>query len=598
LLQLGLHQHQDRQQQLRHVRHGLRLAYGLQRRCLQVVELTMAAFGEIRDPLIGTRIDDRYLVQGILGRGGMGVVYDGVHEQLGRPVAIKVLGASVAGDPTAVQRFLREARTASQLTHGNIVDVSDLGQLPDGRPYLVMAKMHGVDLATLLQNEGPQTPRRTAELLRGAAAALDLIHAKGYVHRDVKPENLMHIVREDGSEAVLLLDFGIVGLMSGAHSARLTSDGSVFGTPAYLPPEVIQGEPPDRRADVYALATVAFELITGRPPFHSTNPLRILPMKVMEDAPSMMAVTGFEFPDALEDALAKGLARDPKHRHGSAGAFVAALDAAALLHPIAAERSLPPPAAVGGGVDRAAGEQPPHSATDPLDMPFGDSAAPDLDSVTDRMRPSKPDVRARRRLTFQLPVPGRRKPVVWIAAITALLALLLGWFALRNDAQPQLSGAPSPEPVPTPAVAASTYDETLPVPSEPLPAVVEPPPAAAPVPAVLPASVTRAAKRISQRDPPAQSKPAPAGPSATELGLAAQRELIQGHLAAAAELYAQATRVDPRNEPAWRGLGLANERLGRTADAVRALRRAIQLSPNGQNADMLRARLQKLGGTL
>jgi serine/threonine protein kinase len=562
----------------------------------------MAAFGEIRDPLIGTRIDDRYLVQGILGRGGMGVVYDGVHEQLGRPVAIKVLGASVAGDPTAVQRFLREARTASQLTHGNIVDVSDLGQLPDGRPYLVMAKMHGVDLATLLRNEGPQTPRRTAELLRGAAAALDLIHAKGYVHRDVKPENLMHIVREDGSEAVLLLDFGIVGLMSGAHSARLTSDGSVFGTPAYLPPEVIQGEPPDRRADVYALATVAFELITGRPPFYSTNPLRILPMKVMEDAPSMMAVTGFEFPDAIEDALARGLTRDPKDRHPSAGAFVAALDAAALLHPIEAARSLPPPtvAAEGGGPDQAAPGRLPNTATDVLDMPMGSGAPPDPDSTTERLHPgSKADARARQRPTVQFAVPGRRKPVVWIATIAALLAVLLGWVALRSDSDTKLSGAPTPAPVATPAVAASTYDEALPVPSEPLPAMAEPPPTAAPVAAVTPAPIARAARRAPQRDQAAaQAKPAaPTGPSATELGLAAQHELIQGHLAAAAELYAQATRIDPRNEPAWRGLGLAYERLGRSADAVRALRRAIQLSPNGQNADMLRARLLKLGGT-
>jgi hypothetical protein len=187
---------------------------------------------------------------------------------------------------------------------------------------------------------------------------------------------------------------------------------------------------------------------------------------------------------------------------------------------------------------------------------------------------------------------------VWIAALAALFAVVVGWFALRSDTDPKLSAGPSREPVTTPAVAASTYGEALPVPSEPPPGVAEPPPIVAPVPAVPLAPAARAVKRAPQRDQAAtQPKPAPAGPSATELGLAAQRELIQGHLAAAAELYAQATRIDSRNEPAWRGLGLACERLGRTADAVRALRRAIQLSPNGQNADMLRARLQKLGGT-
>jgi len=129
----------------------------------------MSASAQIRDPLVGTRVDGRYLIHGVLGRGGMGVVYDGEHEQLGRPVAIKVLGPGVAGDPVAVQRFLREARTASRLTHGNIVDVSDLGTLPDGRPYLVMPKVQGVDLSTLLHEHGAQTPRRACELLRGAA---------------------------------------------------------------------------------------------------------------------------------------------------------------------------------------------------------------------------------------------------------------------------------------------------------------------------------------------------------------------------------------------------------------------------------------------
>src|SRR3954451_8024946 len=111
----------------------------------------MTGTAPIRDPLLGSRLDGRYLSLGVLGRGGMGVVYDGLHEQLGRPVAIKVLGAGIATDPSAIERFLREARTASSLTHGNIVDVTDLGSLPDGRPYLVMPKMNGQDLLSLLQ---------------------------------------------------------------------------------------------------------------------------------------------------------------------------------------------------------------------------------------------------------------------------------------------------------------------------------------------------------------------------------------------------------------------------------------------------------------
>src|SRR3954453_3799450 len=156
----------------------------------------MTATAQIRDPLVGSRVDGPYMILGILGRGGMGVVYDGLHEQLGRPVAIKVLSAGIATEPAAIERFLREARTASSLTHGNIVDVTDLGELPDGRPYLVMPKMTGQDLLSLLRQQGPQSPGRVVELLRGAASALDVIHAKGFVHRDVKPENLMHVVHD------------------------------------------------------------------------------------------------------------------------------------------------------------------------------------------------------------------------------------------------------------------------------------------------------------------------------------------------------------------------------------------------------------------
>jgi hypothetical protein len=589
---------------------------------------------EIRDPLVGTRIDDRYLVNGVLARGGMGVVYEGVHEQLGRPVAIKVLGAGIAGDPTAVQRFLCEARTASQLTHGNIVDVSDLGQLPDGRPYLVMPKMQGMDLCRLLRTKGPQSPQRTAELLKGAAAALDLIHAKGYVHRDIKPENLMHVVREDESEAVLVLDFGIVGLVS-AQNARLTGDGSVFGTPAYLAPEVIQGELPDGRADTYALATVAFELITGLTPFTAQNPLQILPRKVLEAAPSMCAATGIQFSEELEAVLARGLARDPKARYPSTSAFIAALEAAASPWLAAHTTGAPGPA---GLVDDATGERVRDTATADMELPIGASIA--SAGVADAGRGQGPrdaentlaDESAERTVpstpTARMAVLRRRRFTG--IGVSALAALGVGLWLMReaavdDEAEPfpaaafalaESARAPGAEPSPP-----SGAHVVLPAPVAPagvnaspstenlggLPSQAQglaPPSAAAQSLPARAANHAVAPPRAPNLTPPTAAAPAHAagapashGLSATELGQAAQRELIQGHLAAAADLYAQATRVDPRNEPAWRGLGLANERLGRTAEAVRALERAIKLAPAGRNADMLRARSQKLAST-
>ncbi|MET0384656.1 MAG: serine/threonine-protein kinase, partial [Polyangiales bacterium] len=287
----------------------------------------------VSDPLIGSRIDGRYTVYSILGQGGMGVVYEGVHDELGRPVAIKVLNAAWATDRTAVERFLREARTASSFSHGNIVDVMDLGRLTDGRPYLVMPKISGVDLATLLDDTGPQPAKRVAALLSGVAAALDLVHAKGYVHRDIKPENLMYIVREDGSETVMLLDFGIAAAVM-SSGPRLTRQGSIFGTPQYMPPEVCSGGRPDARGDVYALAGVAFELITGAPLFPVEDVMQLLAMKVTTDPPTLSAASGTSFPNELEAVIAKGLARSPGDRYASASAFVNALRGATEYAPV------------------------------------------------------------------------------------------------------------------------------------------------------------------------------------------------------------------------------------------------------------------------
>jgi serine/threonine protein kinase len=284
------------------------------------------------DPLIGSHIDSRYTVQRVLGQGGMGVVYEGVHDELGRSVAIKVLNAAWATDRTAVERFLREARTASSFSHANIVDVMDLGRLADGRPYLVMPKIVGTDLAALLEETGPQPAKRVAELLRGVASALDLMHVRSFVHRDIKPENLMYVVHEDGSETVMLLDFGIAAAMS--NEPRLTRQGAIFGTPAYMPPEVCAGSRADAHADVYALAVVAFELIAGVLPFSSDNVMQIMSMKLVGDAPSLAQLTGQEFPPELESVIARGLARDPQHRYDSAGAFIAALQQATDYAPV------------------------------------------------------------------------------------------------------------------------------------------------------------------------------------------------------------------------------------------------------------------------
>jgi len=522
---------------------------------------------EPRDPLVGTRIDGRYIVVGVLGRGGMGVVYDGMHEQLGRSVAIKVLGPGVAGDANAVQRFLREARIASQLTHGNIVEVSDLGTLPDGRPYLVMAKLAGIDLSKILEKHGPQSAGRTVELLRGAAAALDLVHAKGFVHRDVKPENLMHIVREDGSEAVLLLDFGIVGLAS-PDSTRLTAEGVVFGTPCYLAPEVVRGDTPSPASDTYALATVAFELMTGRAPFISTNVMQLLQLKMSQDAPRMSVAAGFRIDPAVDAVVATGLSRDPYARQRSPGAFIAALAAAIQTGP-----TDPHPIATG---------------LDPQSRDRLTRGTGELELSFERSLPPEPQTGPTASYG-PLRIPGRwRKPKVVIAALGVLLVGSGGiWVLTRSEEPPRAPLILQPAPIATAAAAMP----------EPAPPVIEVIPPAKPE-SVKPAAKAgaRAKSATTSSKPEVTIREATIVPpmSAAALVTKAQDELVQGHLNAAQSLYEQATKADPQNAGAFRGLGLVNERLGKKSAALRAMQRAIALSPNDPKNALLREHIQRL----
>jgi serine/threonine-protein kinase len=278
------------------------------------------------DPLIGARIADRYRIVRVHGRGGMSIVYAATYEAQQREVAIKVLDEDSSNDPLAIERFMHEARTASSLSHGHVVGVSDFGRLPNGRPYLVMPMIQGKDLATLISEEGPMPASRVAALLAGVASALDSMHEQGLIHRDIKSENLMFVRGDDGTETVLVLDFGIAAAPQG--SSELEDDGT-SGTPDFMAPEALAGEPLDHRADVYSLATVAFELLSASLPFESTDVADLARIKTTQRPRTLSEATRTKFPAALEAVIARGLARDPNNRPRSAGKLVQALSVAA-----------------------------------------------------------------------------------------------------------------------------------------------------------------------------------------------------------------------------------------------------------------------------
>ena len=265
-----------------------------------------------------------YRIEAVAGRGGMGVVYRAVQEGLERPVALKLIAPELARDPEFRARFVRESRLAASLDHPHVIPVYEAGE-EDDTLFIAMRWVDGPDLRALVVGQGPLSLVRAATLVAQVAGALEAAHARGLVHRDVKPANVLLAGGEAASHAYLS-DFGLA--RSEASSDRLTRTGGVLGTAAYSSPEQIEGGALDGRADVYALACVLFFALTGRPPFRRDTELATAWAQVHEQPPTLHAA-GVDVPVALELALGRALAKDPAERPESAAAFAAAVAAAA-----------------------------------------------------------------------------------------------------------------------------------------------------------------------------------------------------------------------------------------------------------------------------
>ncbi|MCB9598095.1 MAG: protein kinase [Sandaracinaceae bacterium] len=261
---------------------------------------------------MGTVVGERYRIEEALGRGGMGCVYRAHDERLDRPVALKLLSPDRIGDATAVTRLIREARATAALEHDHIVPVYDVGGTGDGGAYLAMQLVRGESLRARVAR-GPLPLDEALSIVRQIGAALAHAHAAGIVHRDVKPDNVM--LRADDGRAVVL-DFGIA---KREEAAPLTAEGAMVGTPAYLAPEQARGEPIDGRADQFALAVVAWELLTGRLPWPGRAVLEVL-TQVLEHDPAPLGIAG-----APEAALRRALSKDRADRFGSMRELMTAL---------------------------------------------------------------------------------------------------------------------------------------------------------------------------------------------------------------------------------------------------------------------------------
>lgn len=282
---------------------------------------------------VDRRIDSEvggYRIVEPLGRGGMSVVYRAEHVRLGRPAALKLLAATL-GETDRRERFLRESKLAASLDHPSIVPVYDAGD-EEGLLYIAMAYVQGSDLKTLLVREGKLPLRRTLRLLGQVASALDAAHARGLVHRDVKPANIL--VGPD--DRAYLSDFGVVKELAAAGTTRT---GSFVGTIEYSAPEQIEGKDVDARADVYALACVFYECVVGTPPFHRSSDIAVLNAH-LHASPPKLSKAAPDLPPALEPVLAKALSKSPVDRYASCGEFVALARAASAPEPHVSHRRL------------------------------------------------------------------------------------------------------------------------------------------------------------------------------------------------------------------------------------------------------------------
>jgi serine/threonine-protein kinase len=275
--------------------------------------------------LIGSIVADRYHVLRKLGEGGMGQVYLVEHVKMGRKSALKVMNPAMVKDADAISRFNREAANASRINHLHVADVYDFGETADGIIYLAMEFVDGPPLTKLIQDEGPLPPVRAATIIRQAADALAVAHDMGIVHRDLKPDNIMIAKSRDGNDVVKVVDFGIAKAADNA-AQKVTKTGLVVGTPEYMSPEQLAGDKLDGRSDIYALALVAFNMLTGKLPFPAETVQESMIMRLTESPRKLAEMRpDVAWSSEVQGCLDKALTRDVGSRYQSATEFGRAL---------------------------------------------------------------------------------------------------------------------------------------------------------------------------------------------------------------------------------------------------------------------------------
>ena len=283
-----------------------------------------------QDPFIGREIlDGQFHIVQKIGTGGMGSVYRASQPAMNRMVAIKILHPKLVNRRDLTSRFRREARAMSQLSHPNTVKVFMYGELEDGSLYIVMELLEGRNLNQAVRRDGPIAAARAIPILIQVCAALQEAHAMGIVHRDMKPENIFLCNQGGLQDFAKVLDFGLAKVTERQMrpgSLILTQEGMVFGTPEFMSPEQAQGRELDARSDIYSLAVILYEALTGKLPFHAQTPMEYIQKHVLElPIPLAERMPETQFPHGLQAVMSKALAKKPEDRWQTASEFAVAL---------------------------------------------------------------------------------------------------------------------------------------------------------------------------------------------------------------------------------------------------------------------------------
>ncbi|WAS97864.1 serine/threonine protein kinase [Nannocystis punicea] len=433
---------------------------------------SMKATAAKRDALFGQVLADRYRILDLIGKGGMGKVYLAEHVALGKRVAVKVLNPAYTNRPDQVKRFLREARAASTIGHENVIDITDFGAMPNGQVFFAMEHLQGDDLGKILK-KGPMSWGRARRVMLQICRALQAAHTHGIVHRDMKPENCFLIQRNGIRDFVKVLDFGIAKFLEENRDGGtnpLTQVGALIGTPEYMAPEQIHGDPADQRMDIYAVGCILYQLLTGNLPFTDKTMYGVLSQQVnAKPVPPRQLAPEADIPVEVEAVILKAMEKDKTQRYQTMGELIEAIvatprgtagDAGRTTTNLEAAAQA---ARLAVGVSMPAGALPPNAVT-----PDDSLLTHGLNSSASGLRPT----------SLSLPWRGGTMDAQMLSRLViglgaAVLVLVVGLVcALSRGDDPK---PPVDKPTEVAAVSAGTPEAAKPVETAPEPKVEAPP---------------------------------------------------------------------------------------------------------------------------